>query len=129
MMHATDRISGRVLWINLFLLFWLSLIPFVIRWMDEAGITPLPTAAYGAVLAMAAIGYSQLQSAIIAVNGRSSRLATALGNDLKGKLSLAGYIVSVPLAFINPWIAIALYIAVALMWFIPDRRIETATGG
>ena len=129
MLHATDRINGRVLWINLFLLFWLSLIPFVIRWMDEAGITPLPTAAYGAVLAMAAIGYSQLQRAIIAVNGRSSRLATALGNDLKGKLSLVCYVASVPLAFINPWIAVALYVAVALMWFVPDRRIETATSG
>ena len=129
MLHATDRINGRVLWINLFLLFWLSLIPFVIRWMDEAGITPLPTAAYGAVLAMAAIGYSQLQRAIIAVNGRSSRLATALGNDLKGKLSLVCYVASVPLAFINPWIAVALYVAVALMWFVPDRRIETPTSG
>ena len=128
MLHATERINGRVLWCNLFLLFWLSLIPFVIRWMDEAGITPLPAAAYGAVLAMAAIGYNQLQRAIIAVNGRSSRLATALGHDLKGKLSLASYIVSVPLAFFNPWIAVTLYIIVALMWFMPDRRIETATG-
>jgi uncharacterized membrane protein len=128
MLHATERINGRVLWCNLFLLFWLSLIPFVIRWLDEAGITPLPTAAYGAVLAMAAIGYSQLQRAIIAVNGRTSRLANALGRDLKGKLSLAIYVVSVPVAFFNPWIAVALYIAVALMWFVPDRRIETAAG-
>ena len=76
---------------------------------------------------MAAIGYNQLQRAIIAANGRGSRLATALGSDLKGKLSLASYIISVPLAFINSWIAVALYIAVALMWFVPDRRIETAT--
>jgi uncharacterized membrane protein len=128
MLHATERINGRVLWCNLFLLFWLSLIPFVIRWIDEAGITPLPTAAYGAVLAMAGIGYSQLQRAIIAVNGRTSRLATALGHDFKGKLSIAAYVVSVPIAFFNPWIAIALYIAVALMWFVPDRRIETAPG-
>jgi uncharacterized membrane protein len=125
MLHATERINGRC---NLFLLFWLSLIPFVIRWMDEAGITPLPTAAYGAVLAMAAIGYSQLQRAIVAVNGRTSRLATALGHDFKRKLSLAAYVVSVPIAFFNPWIAVALYIAVALMWFAPDRRIETAPG-
>jgi uncharacterized membrane protein len=128
MLHATERINGRVLWCNLFLLFWLSLIPFVIRWMDEAGITPLPTAAYGAVLAMAGFSYSQLQRAIIAVNGRTSRLATALGHDLKGKLSLAAYGVSVPVAFFNPWIAVALYVAVALMWFVPDRRIETAAG-
>jgi uncharacterized membrane protein len=128
MLHATERINGRVLWCNLFLLFWLSLIPFVIRWMDEAGITPLPTAAYGAVLAMAAVGYILLQRAIIAANGRTSRLATALGHDLKGKLSLAAYVLGVPVAFFSPWIAVALYVAVALMWFIPDRRIETAAG-
>jgi uncharacterized membrane protein len=129
MLHATERINGRVLWCNLFLLFWLSLIPFVIRWMDEAGISPLPTAAYGAVLAMASVGYTRLQQAIIAANGRTSRLATALGHDLKGKLSLAAYLLGVPVAFFRPWIAVALYVAVALMWFIPDRRIETAAGG
>jgi uncharacterized membrane protein len=128
MLHATERIDGRVLWCNLFLLFWLSLIPFVIRWMDEAGLAPLPTAAYGAVLAMAAVGYMLLQRAIIAVNGRSSRLATALGNDIKGKLSLAIYVVAVPVAlFLNPWISVALYLCVALIWFVPDRRIETAS--
>jgi TMEM175 potassium channel family protein len=117
-----------VLWCNLLLLFWLSLVPFVIRWIDEAGITPLPIAAYGAVLAMAAIGYTLLQRAIIAANGRTSRLATALGHDLKGKLSLAIYVLAVPVAFFEPWIAVALYVAVALMWFAPDRRIETAAG-
>jgi uncharacterized membrane protein len=126
MLHATERINGRVLWCNLFLLFWLSLIPFVIRWIDETGIAPLPIAAYGAVLAMAAIGYTFLQRAIIAANGRTSRLATALGHDLKGKLSLASYIAAVPLAFVNPRIAIALYIAVALIWLVPDRRIEAS---
>ena len=128
MLHATERINGRVLWCNLFLLFWLSLIPFVIRWMDEAGITPLPTAAYGAVLAMAAVGYTLLQRAIIAANGRTSRLATALGQDLKGKLSLSAYVAAIPVAFFNPWIAVALYIAVAVMWLVPDRRIEIAGG-
>jgi len=128
MLHATERINGRVLWCNLFLLFWLSLIPFVIRWMDEAGISPFPTAAYGAVLAMAAVGYTLLQRAIIAANGRTSRLATALGHDLKGKLSLAAYALGVAVAFFSPWIAVALYVAVAVMWFIPDRRIETAAG-
>jgi uncharacterized membrane protein len=126
MLHATERINGRVLWCNLLLLFWLSLIPFVIRWIDEAGIAPLPIAAYGAVLAMAAIGYTLLQRAIIAANGRTSRLATALGHDLKGKLSLASYVAAVPLAFVNPWIAVALYIAVALIWLVPDRRIEAS---
>src|SRR5262245_4772260 len=126
-LHATERINGRVLWSNLFLLFWLSLIPLVIRWLDEAGLTPLPTAAYGAVLAMAAIGYTILQRAIITANGRTSRLAMALGHDLKGKISLATYVVSVPVAFLNPWISVALYIAVALLWLVPDRRIEAAT--
>jgi TMEM175 potassium channel family protein len=128
MLHATERINGRVLWCNLLLLFWLSLIPFVIRWMDEAGIAPLPTAAYGAILAMAAVGYNLLQRAIIAANGRTSRLAAALGHDLKGKLSLAIYALGVPVAFVAPWIAVALYVAVALMWFVPDRRIEAAIG-
>jgi uncharacterized membrane protein len=128
MLHATERINGRVLWCNLLLLFWLSLVPFVIRWIDEAGIAPLPIAAYGAVLAMAAIGYTLLQRAIIAANGRTSRLATALGHDLKGKLSLAIYVLAVPVAFFEPWIAVALYVAVAVMWFAPDRRIETAAG-
>src|SRR5262249_52355193 len=127
MLQATERINGRVLWCNLFLLFWLSLIPFVIRWMDEAGITPLPTAAYGAVLAMAAVGYSLLQQAIIAANGRASRLAAALGRDIKGKLSLSAYVAAIPIAFFSTWIAVALYIAVALMWFVPDSRIETAS--
>ena len=126
MLHATERIDGRVLWCNLFLLFWLSLIPFVIRWMDEAGITALPTAAYGAVLAMSAVGYSLLQRAIIAANGRASRLATAIGRDIKGKLSLSAYVAAIPIAFFNTWIAVALYIAVSLMWFVPDTRIETA---
>src|SRR6516165_830839 len=87
MLHATERVDVRILWANLFLLFWLSLVPFVIRWIDEAGFKPLPVAAYGVVLAMAAIGYTLLQSAIIARNGRSSALATAVGTDLKGKLS------------------------------------------
>jgi uncharacterized membrane protein len=124
MLHATDRIDGRVLWANLALLFWLSLVPFVIRWMDEAGFTAWPTAAYGAVVLMAAISYSVLQWTIVECNGRSSRLAAAIGNDVKGKASLAIYAASIPLAFVKSWIAIALYVAVALMWLIPDRRIE-----
>src|SRR6266436_2800691 len=103
MLHATDRIDGRVLWANLFLLFWLSLVPFMIRWMDEVGITALPTAAYGVVLAMAAIGYTQLQAAIVACNGQSSKLAAAVGNDFKGKISLALYVAAIPLAFVSPW--------------------------
>ena len=125
-LHAASRIDGRVLWANLFLLFWLSLIPFVIRWIDEAGLVALPVAAYGVVLVMAAVAYSLLQGAIVARNGRSSALAVALGSDLKGKLSLAIYAASIPLAFLQPWISIALYVVVALMWLVPDRRIESA---
>src|SRR5471030_1544548 len=114
MLQATKHIDGKVLWANLFLLFWLSLVPFVIRWMDEAGITALPTAAYGVVLLMAAIGYTLLQTAIVACNGRSSKLATAIGNDFKGKLSLVLYIAAIPLAFVSPWIAVGIYVAIAL---------------
>ena len=125
MLHATGHIDGRVLWANLLLLFWLSLIPFVIRWIDEAGLVALPVAAYGVVLFMAAVAYTLLQHAIVARNGRSSALALALGNDLKGKLSLAFYAASVPLAFLQPWISIGFYVLVALMWLVPDRRIES----
>jgi len=125
MLHATERIDGWVLWANLNLLFWLTLIPFVIRWMDERGLTPFPVATYGAVLAMAAIGYSLLERAIIACNGRTSRLAVAIGHDFKGWLSIGLYFVSVPLAFVSPWISIALYFAVAVIWLVPDRRIES----
>jgi uncharacterized membrane protein len=125
MLHATEQVDGKVLWANLFLLFWLSLVPFVIRWMDDTAFAALPTAAYGAVLFMAAIGYWLLQSAIIACNGPSSKLATAIGNDRKGKLSFVCYAAAIPLAFVRPWIAILLYVAVALLWFVPDRRIET----
>ena len=125
MLQATERANGAMLWANLFLLFWLTLIPFVIRWMDDTDFAALPTAAYGAVLALAAVGYTLLERAIIAHNGRSSKLATALGSDRKGKLSLAGYVVSVPLAFVNPWISIAIFVVVALVWLVPDRRIES----
>src|SRR5215470_8243732 len=121
MLHATERVDGTILWANLFLLFWLSLVPFVIRWIDEAGFTPLPIAGYGVVLAMAAIAYTLLQSVIIARNGRSSALATAIGSDLKGKLSLAMYVAAVPLAFVQEWIAIVIYFAVAFLWLAPDR--------
>jgi uncharacterized membrane protein len=126
MMHAAGHIDGRVLWANLLLLFWLSLVPFVIRWIDEAGLAALPVAAYGIVLFMAAVAYTLLQWAIVARNGRSSALAVALGSDRKGKLSLAAYAASIPLAFLQPWISIALYVVVALIWLVPDRRIESA---
>jgi len=124
MLQVSQRVDGRSLWANMFLLFWLSLVPFVIRWMDDTGFAALPTAAYGFVLEMAAIGYLLLERMLIACNGADSALARAVGSDLKEKLSLSIYAAAILLAFVQPWIAIALYIAVALIWFIPDRRIE-----
>jgi len=125
MLHATERVDGNVLWANLFLLFWISLMPFSIRWMNEAHYTGLPTAAYGVALMMASLGYLLLEWTIVACNGASSTLARAVGRDTKGKLSLLVYAVSIPLAFLRPWIAIVLYVAVALLWMVPDRRIES----
>jgi uncharacterized membrane protein len=124
LLHATDRIDGRVLWANLFLLFWLSLVPFVIRWIDEAGFVAAPVAAYGLVLGMAAIGYRLLVAAIVAVNGHESIVGRAVGADWKGKLSLAGYILAIPLAFVTPWLSILLYVTISATWLVPDRRIE-----
>ncbi len=127
MMHVTERVDGRVLWANLALLFWLSLVPFVIRWIDEAGLTTAPVAAYGVVLTGASIGYLILERTIIAVNGPQSKLAAAVGTELKGKVSMVLYVLAIPIAFIEPWVSIGLYIAVALMWLTPDRRIEALT--
>jgi len=124
MLHVTDHIDGKVMWANLALLFWLSLVPFVIRWIDEAGFASLPTAAYGVVLACAAVSYVILERCIIAVNGRTSRLAVALGNDFKGTLSMALYVIAIAVAFVRPWMSIVLYVTVALLWLVPDRRIE-----
>lgn len=124
MLQATDEIRGGVLWANLDLLFWLSLVPFVTGWLGQNQQAPVPTAAYGFVLLMAAIAYTVLQRSIIACQGRNNRLKAAIGNDVKGKLSLVLYVAAIPLAFLNHWIADALYIAVAMIWLIPDRRIE-----
>jgi uncharacterized membrane protein len=128
MLHVTERINGKILWANLALLFWLSLVPFVIRWIDEAGFVAAPTAAYGVVLAFAGLSYSILQAQIIALNGRDSRLALATGNDLKGKLSFVLYVSAIPLAFVWPGVAILLYVIVSLMWLVPDQRIESLVG-
>jgi len=125
MLHATERVNGRILWANLVLLFWLSLIPFVIRWIDEAGFVAAPAAAYGVVLACAALSYLALQAQIIALNGRESQLAVATGDDFKGKLSLGLYLAAIVLAFVRPWVAILLYVTVALIWLVPDTRIES----
>ena len=124
MLHATQRVDGGVLWANLHLLFWLSLVPFVTGWMGENHFAALPTAMYGVVLLMAAIAYYILQLRIVRCNGRESVLAKALGTDYKGKLSPIFYILAIPAAFLAEWISYALYILVALIWLIPDPRIE-----
>ena len=128
MLHVTERVNGKILWANLALLFWLSLIPFVIRWIDETGFVAAPTAAYGVVLACAGLSYTLLQTQIIALNGRESRLALATGNDRKGKLSVVLYLAAIPLALVWPWGAILLYVTVAVMWLVPDQRIESLVG-
>jgi uncharacterized membrane protein len=126
MLHACNRVSGNVLWANLHLLFWLSLIPFSTAWMGENHFAPLPTALYGVNLLCAAMAYTILQRSIIRVDGERSRLADAVGSDGKAKLSLAMYVSAVPLAFVHQAIAGALYFGVAAIWLIPDRRIESA---
>jgi uncharacterized membrane protein len=123
LLHATDRIDGRVLWANLFLLFWLSLVPFVIRWQDDTGFATGATAAYGIVLGFAAVGYQLTERAIVACNGPQSAVARAVGPDWKGQGSIAVYVLAVPLAYVSRWIAIALYIAVVALWLVPDKRI------
>jgi uncharacterized membrane protein len=124
MLHVTERIGGGILWANLHLLFWLSLFPFATAWMGENRFAPVPTAMYGVVMVMAAFAYWVLQNAILKVEGRDSVLAEAVGRDMKGKLSPVLYVVAIPAAFVSPWISGALYVAVALMWLVPDRRIE-----
>jgi uncharacterized membrane protein len=125
LLHATRRINGKILWANLTLLFWLSLIPFTTGWMGENHNAPLPTAVYGAVLLLAAISYEILQYLIVKYNGSDHPLASAIGRDWKGMISLALYGASIPLAFANQWIADVIYVLVAVMWLIPDTRIES----
>ncbi len=125
MIHATERISGGVLWANLHLLFWLSLVPFATGWMGDNHNAPLPTAVYGAVLVLAAIAYTILQARIIAVQGPHSKLATAVGSDRKGKISIVLYLIAIPAAFVHQLISDAIYVTVALIWLVPDRRIES----
>lgn len=124
MLYTTRHVSGGILWANLHLLFWLSLFPFATAWMGENHLAAAPTAAYGCVMLMAALAYWLLQRAIIIRQGPQSILAAAIGRDWKGKLSPALYAAAIPLAFVNPWLSISLYVLVALLWFIPDRRIE-----
>jgi uncharacterized membrane protein len=126
MFHTAKHVTGGILWANLHLLFWLSLFPFTTGWMGENHLAPTPTAVYGFVLLMAAIAYYVLQRRIIASQGRDSLLASAIGNDWKGKLSPMLYLAAIPLAFASVWVSNALFIFVAVLWLVPDRRIERA---
>ena len=126
MLQTTESVSGGILWANLHLLFWLSLFPVSTAWMGENHFAPLPTGLYGMILLMAAIAYWILQQSIISAQGDDSLLARAVGRDLKGKSSPFIYLASIPLALVSPWISLALYLFVALMWLVPDRRIEKA---
>jgi len=124
MFHAVHHVNGAILWANLHLLFWLSLVPLVTGWMGENGFSAIPTAAYGVVLLCCAIAYTILQTVIIRHEPHAI-LASAVGGDFKGKLSMALYVAAIPLAFVNQMISDAIYVAVALMWLAPDRRIES----
>jgi uncharacterized membrane protein len=126
LLHAVRHVNGRILWANLHLLFWLSLIPFVTGWMGENHFTAWPVALYGVVLLCAAIAYFILSRVLILEEGTDSALAKALGKDFKGKVSAVFYAVAIPLSFVSAWLACALYVMVAIMWLIPDRRIERA---
>jgi uncharacterized membrane protein len=128
MLHLCDTVDGDILWANLHLLFWLSLVPFTTGWMGENHFAAVPTALYGVVLLLAGISYYVLQRLIIRTQGPNSRLALAIGPDLKGKLSPVVYAIAIPSAFVHPAIAGGLYVLVALVWLLPDRRIERILG-
>ena len=124
LLHAVHHVTGGTLWANMHLLFWLSLVPFVTGWMDENHFAPITVAAYGFVLLCAGIAYFILTRVLLATHGHNSLLAQALGSDFKGKVSLVLYLAAVALAFVQTWISLALYVLVALMWLVPDRRFE-----
>jgi uncharacterized membrane protein len=124
LLHASQHVTGRVLWANLLLLFWLSLFPFCTGWMGENHFAALPTAVYGVILLLAAYSYLILQAAIVAADGPDSRVARAVGADRKGLVSRLMYMAGIVGSFVRPWIGWSLYVAVALLWFVPDRRIE-----
>jgi uncharacterized membrane protein len=126
MFHSTKKVTGGILWANLHLLFWLSLFPFTTAWVGANHLAPAPTAVYAFVLLMAAIAYYILQRTIIAQQGKNSLLAAAIGEDWKGKLSPVCYLAAIPLAFVSPYISHGLFIFVAILWLVPDRRIERA---
>lgn len=124
LLHATQRVNGTTLWANLHLLFWLSLVPFTTAWMGENHFDPWPVALYGIVMLLAGIAYSILTRALIHLHGQDSTLATSIGRDRKGKISIAIYAAAIPLAFARPWIAGLCYVIVAITWVLPDPRIE-----
>jgi TMEM175 potassium channel family protein len=124
LMQLVHTIDGRVLWANMHLLFWLSLTPFCTAWLGEAGAETGPVAAYAIILTGCAIAYTLLTLTLLALHDGGSQLASAIGSDRKGKVSLAVYVVSIPLAFVAPWLSLALFVTVAVMWFVPDRRVE-----
>ena len=124
LMHSVQKVNGAVLWTNLHLLFWLSLVPFVTGWVSENHFAPVPVALYGVVLMCAGIAYYFFAHCLEALHGRDSQLARSLGSDVKGKISVVIYAVAIPLAFVQWWIAFALYVLVAAVWFVPDRRFE-----
>jgi uncharacterized membrane protein len=124
MLHAATHIDGRVLWANLHLLFWLSIVPFVTSWVGTTPAASVPTALYGAVMLMAGVAWLLLQRSLVKLNGPDSPLARAIGHDVKGKASAVLYTVAIALALFNTWVADAIYVGVAMMWLIPDRRIE-----
>ena len=128
MLHAAGRVNGPILWANMHLLFWLSLVPFVTGWMGENHFAPMPVAMYGAILLLSAIAYYILTRVLIRHDGEKSTIARAVGSDAKGRLSVVIYAVAIPLSFVNRWVAVALYAAVAVMWLVPDRRIERTLG-
>jgi uncharacterized membrane protein len=128
LLHAARRVTGGILWANTHLLFWLSLIPFATGWMGENQFAQLPVAVYGFVLLMPALAYYVLQTCIVRANGTDRTLADALGRDIKGKLSPWFCVAGIGLAFVNSWLACAVYVALALMWLVPDRRIENSIG-
>ena len=127
LMHAVHHVNGKVLWANLHLLFWLSLVPFVTGWMSENHFAPLPVAAYGIVLLMAGLSFVLLTRCLVAIHGENSEIARRLRGDRKGKISVLIYAIAIPLAFVLWWLAFALYVVVAAIWFVPDRRIEGPT--
>lgn len=128
MLHTVTKVNGRILWANLHLLFWMSLVPFTTGWMGENHFAAEPTALYGVVLLMAAVAYTILQAEIVRHHGPTSVLASAVGRDLKGKISIVAYIAAIGLAFVDQRISDALYILVALLWLVPDKRIESKMG-